>query len=52
MGTWGTGTITLGFYALNFYKENKLNPLKREDIDKAVFEIKDFINVQRTLHLW
>lgn len=43
MGTWGTGTITLGFYALEFYKEKKLNPLKREDIDKAVFEIKDFI---------
>lgn len=43
MGTWGTGTITLGFYAVDFYKEKKLNPLKREDIDKAVFEIKDFI---------
>lgn len=43
MGTWGTGTITLGFYAVEFYKEKNLNALKREDVDKAVFEIKDFI---------
>lgn len=45
MSLWTSGTITIGYDAMEYYKERKINNFRRKDVDWASRDIRDLITL-------